>query len=296
MAGSGVYVGMSTRAYVDEATLYAGLTFVPGGRISAGIEAATFAIDGDGAVEWNGAGGFDDAVSDTARVTYATVNNIGQDGTFEMAASSEGRAALILPIYFPVGAPLTGYETVVDATFLSKESDRYATYVSDADDGFGELSKWITEDGAKFGRNAIFIGYDLNSEPGDGLDLIGKERLYYYVPNPMPQMGLGMFIQDPLLLVDGLRGILDALDKTIRQAPLFKMDLPFIGDSLRRGASFVSSTLVDPVDDALGDLQNLIRSEKSSATASSPPWTCYNTRSSTCSRRSRTPPAAGSIS
>ena len=49
-AGSGIYVGMSTRAYVDEATLSAGLTFVPGGRISAGIEAASFAIDGDGAV------------------------------------------------------------------------------------------------------------------------------------------------------------------------------------------------------------------------------------------------------
>ena len=93
--------------------------------------------------------------------------------------------------------------------------------------------------------------------------LIGKDRLYYYVPNPVPQLGLGMFIQDPLLLVDGLRGMLDALDKTIRQAPLFKMDLPFIGDSLRRGASFISSTLVDPVEDALGDLQNLIRVEKS---------------------------------
>jgi Ca2+-binding RTX toxin-like protein len=63
-------------------------------------------------------------------------------------------------------------------------------------------------------------------------------------------------------LVDGLRGILDALDKTIRQAPLFKMDLPFVGDALRRGADFIYSTLVDPIDDALGDLQNLIRTEK----------------------------------
>ena len=261
--GSGVYVGMSTRAHVDEATLSAGLTFVPGGRISAGIQSASFAIDGDGAVERNGAGGFDDAFSDMARITYATTTDIGEDGHFQLAASSSGRAALILPVYFPVGAALTGSASVVDTDFLSDEEDRYATYVSDADDGFGELSDWISDDGAKFGRNAIFIGYDLNSDPGAGLDLIAKDRLYYYVPNPMPQLGLGMFIQDPLLLVDGLRGILDALDKTIRQAPLFKMDLPFIGDSLRRGASFVGSTLVDPVDDALGDLQNLIRSEKS---------------------------------
>ena len=151
----------------------------------------------------------------------------------------------------------------MDGTFISDEADRYAKYVSDGADGYGELVDWINEGGASFARNALFIGYDLGSDDLLSGSLVGKDRLYYYVPNPVPQLGLGMFIQDPLLLVDGLRGMLDALDKTIRQAPLFKMDLPFIGDSLRRGASLISSTLVDPVEDALGDLQNLIRVEKS---------------------------------
>ena len=57
-ADSGVFVGMATRAYMEEAVLSAGLTLSL--RQTLLHEEATFAIDGDGAVQRNAVGKFVD--------------------------------------------------------------------------------------------------------------------------------------------------------------------------------------------------------------------------------------------
>ena len=87
-AGSGVFVGMATRAYMEEAVLSAGLTFIPGAKLSASIEEATFAIDGDGAVQRNAVGKFVD--TDFATIRYVTDVDVAQGGTITLKLKFHG--------------------------------------------------------------------------------------------------------------------------------------------------------------------------------------------------------------